>query len=797
MPTFPEGQNPTHDDRTTTESKLRLLAERIPVMTWMRGAGNPSSIWFNKAWLEFRGRTLEEERAERWTGGVHPDDLIRCVAAHERAFEGREQCRGEYRLQRHDGVYRCILDTAAPLFTEGGAFAGHMGSCVDITELWDTEAVLKANEERYRSLVAATTSVVWTTDAGGAFVAAQPAWEAYTGQTWVMHRGWGWTQAIHPDDREAVKALWTKAIKEGTSYESQGRVWNEASREHRYFVARGVPIFNEDGSVREWIGTITDVHERREAEQNRRDAEGRFRHLATKAPMGIVFADAGGSCVYVNERWCHLTELTADAAMGEGWLAAVHPDDRDRVSAGWKAAVKARREHILEFRFQTSTGKVIHVESTAVALNGQGADVTGYMCIVLDVTERKRAELQRGQLLEDERRARVEAERASHLKDEFLSTLSHELRSPLSAILGWTRLIRDGKLGPEEGARGLETIERNVQVQTQLIEDLLDMSRIVSGKLRVQMQRVDLLSVIEAAIGSALPAAEAKGIRIQKVLDTEGGLVMGDPGRLQQVFWNLFSNAIKFTPRGGKVQVTLQRVESYVEVQVTDTGQGIHADFLPHVFEQFCQADGSTTRKHGGLGLGLSIVRNLVELHAGAVHARSPGEGRGATFKVLLPLLAVHEEPESSERLPLRSPSAPRASTPPTLGGITVLVVDDEPDSRDVIKRLLEAFGAKVTTAPSAAVALQALQRDRPAVIVSDIGMPGEDGYAFIKKVRSLLPAEGGTTPAVALTAYARSEDRSRALLSGFQLHLSKPVEPMELITVVATVSARGMKIAN
>ncbi len=404
----------------------------------------------------------------------------------------------------------------------------------------------------------------------------------------------------------------------------------------------------------------------------------------------------------------------------------------------------------------------------------------------------KRSAAERDRLLEAERAARSQAERVSLQKDEFLATLSHELRTPLNAILGWAQILRRGKLDDKESVEeGLDVIERNARVQTQLIEDLLDMSRIVSGKIRLDVQRVDLQDVVKAAVASVRHSAEAKEIRLQVVLDPLAGPVRGDPNRLQQCFWNLLSNAIKFTPKGGKVQVGLERVNSHLEVCVTDTGQGIRPEFLPHVFERFRQADGSTTRKHGGLGLGLSIVKHLVELHGGAVRAKSAGEGQGSTFCVELPLMVVHPpEPE----VPREHPRAPAAASAerfdhPSLDGLTVLVVDDEADARTLIKRVLEECGARVLLAASAAEGFEILRRERPSMIVSDIGMPGEDGYDFIRRVRKLPAAEGGRTPAAALTAFARAEDRTRALRAGYQTHVAKPVEPTELSAVVASLA--------
>jgi PAS domain S-box-containing protein len=422
--------------------------------------------------------------------------------------------------------------------------------------------------------------------------------------------------------------------------------------------------------------------------------------------------------------------------------------------------------------------------------------ITGIFVHGIDITEEKAIMHEREELLLSERAARSEAERASRMKDEFLATLSHELRTPLNAILGWATLLRSGRLGADEMIAGIETIERNARAQTQIIEDLLDMSRIISGKVRLDVQRIDLQEVLREAIQTAEAAAQAKGIRLQHVLDPLAGPVTGDPSRLQQVFWNLLNNAIKFSERGGRVQVLLERVNSHIEISVIDTGRGITPEFLPHVFDRFQQADSTTTRRYGGLGLGLAIVKQLVELHGGTVRAKSAGEGKGATFVVHLPLTAIH--PENEDQPGRRHPSAGKAApilAPLSLDAIRVLAVDDEPDARALVKTLLESVNASVAVAASGPEALRQAGTEKFDVIVCDIGMPGMDGYSVIEEIREGSSANA-RTPAVALTAYARSEDRTKALRAGFQLHIAKPVEPSELITVVASLSGGPRRIS-
>jgi PAS domain S-box-containing protein len=433
-------------------------------------------------------------------------------------------------------------------------------------------------------------------------------------------------------------------------------------------------------------------------------------------------------------------------------------------------------------------GTIIDVSLTVSPIRDAKGKVIGASKVGRDITAEKRAREEHDQLLEATQKAKADAEVANRLKDEFLATLSHELRTPLNAILGWSRILSMGAMEPEDVKQGLAVIDRNARVQVQIIEDLLDISRIISGNMRLDVQRVNVAEVINAAVTSVTPAAEAKGVHIQKVLDPLAGPVSGDPARLQQVVWNLLNNAVKFTPKGGRVQVLLERVNSHVEVTVIDSGIGIRPEFLPHIFERFSQADSSTTRRHGGLGLGLAIVKQLIELHGGTVRAKSPGEGQGSTFAVELPITVVHQTPPEKAGPKEEEPSEYDCSERP-LSGIRVLVVDDEADARNVVRRVLAECGAEVALAESASEAVGLVESFRPDILVSDIGMPDEDGYDLIRQVRSRIAAKA--LPAVALTAFARSEDRRRALLAGFQTHVTKPVDPAELIAVVASLVER------
>ena len=428
------------------------------------------------------------------------------------------------------------------------------------------------------------------------------------------------------------------------------------------------------------------------------------------------------------------------------------------------------------------------IDDSGAPIRDRTGEVVGVVLVFRDVTERKRGEEERAELLRLEQAARAQAEAANRAKDEFLATVSHELRTPLTAILGWARLVRTMPLGAETAQRGLETIERNAKAQATLIDDLLDMSRIVTGRLPLDVRPVDLVSVIDAVLDTLRPAADAKGIDLRSGLDPTAGPVLGDAARLQQVVWNLLSNAIKFTPKAGWVEARLRRVDSNVVIEVEDSGRGIRPEFLPLVFDRFTQGGPRETASRGGLGLGLAIVRHLVELHGGTVHAESAGPQQGATFRVTLPLPPVVARAGVAADVPA---SAHQPVPLPDLAGVDVLVVEDQADAQELIRTILEACRATVRIADATGSALDAIARQQPDVIVSDIGLPGEDGYVLIRRVRALDPDRGGRIPAVALTAYASQDDTARALSVGFQAHVAKPVEPGELAAVVARLAGR------
>jgi PAS domain S-box-containing protein len=559
----------------------------------------------------------------------------------------------------------------------------------------------------------------------------------------------------------------------------------------------------------ELVATVNALLRQRRTEEALRQSESRFRLMADTAPVMIRIADATGLGTWYNRSWLEFVGGTMADELAGAWLDHVHPDDVERCREMDARHRETRTPFSIEYRLRRVDGEYRWLLDRCVPMwAGPDAGFSGCMSTAVDITDRRRSEAMlaesearfrqlagdRTRLLELERAVRRDAEEANRLKDEFLATLSHELRTPLNAIVGWTTLLQQTSVPETVLAEGIATIERNAKVQSRLIDDLLDVSRILSGKLRLDVQAVDLASIVESALRSVFPASAAKEIRVHRVLESGGETLMGDPARLQQVVWNLLSNAVKFTPRGGRVNVSLARSGSQLELVVEDNGQGIAPEFLPHVFDRFRQADASTTRSHTGLGLGLAIVRHLIEQHGGTVSAHSDGEGKGAAFSVRLPIMAAHQrdgKPTGATAAAGAQLAAKSADAALDLSDLRVLVVDDEPDSRDLLRRLLEQWHAAVQTGESVAAALSALARQPFDVVVSDIGMPGQDGYDLVRQLRA-LPGVTATTPIIALTAFARAEDRRRALRAGFQMHIAKPVDPAELLAAVATVSRRG-----
>lgn len=553
-----------------------------------------------------------------------------------------------------------------------------------------------------------------------------------------------------------------------------------------------VPQFNQQGKVEGFVALIRDITEQKQSENALKESEEKFRKLTEKVRVIPWEANVQtGNFTYIGPQTEEILGYPSqDWYKDNFWAEHIHPEDQEWAINYCLQASQTEENYEFEYRMLAADGRIVWLyDIVNVVRDEKGPkQLHGFM---IDITERKQSEQEREELLEREKAARAEAEAANRVKDEFLATLSHELRTPLNAILGWTQLLRSRKFDENTTARALETIDRNTRTLTQLIGDVLDVSRIIRGKLHLNLRSVELVPVVTTAIDTVRPAADTKNICIESEFDPSVGVVMVDINRLQQIVWNLLSNAVKFTPKGGKVEVKIKCIDCSVQIQVSDTGVGISPEFLPHVFERFRQADSSTTRSHGGLGLGLAIVRHLVELHGGTVVVTSPGLGKGSTFTVNLPTKAIINEDYIPEKKPVLTESHFVNEQLSILQGLQILVVDDEADARKLLTKILEQYGAQVTAVSSTQEAMTALLELNADILISDIGMPEEDGYKLIRKVRSLPSDKGGKIPAVALTAYARTEDRTQALLAGFQLHIPKPVNPEELAAVVANLAGR------
>ncbi|WP_457391753.1 hybrid sensor histidine kinase/response regulator [Roseateles sp. P5_E1] len=543
-----------------------------------------------------------------------------------------------------------------------------------------------------------------------------------------------------------------------------------------------------------------DLTQRRNHEEALKRSEERFRLLVEGvADYAIFMLDVNGRVSSWNEGAQRIKGYAAEEILGEHFSVFYPPEVR---ASGWPEYELQQAQEVGRF---VDTGWRLRKDGTSfwaqvsiTALRDETGQLIGYAKLTRDLTATMRIEAmeianrEHEEILDAERNARIAAQRATRIKDEFLATLSHELRTPLTAILGWTQVLLRAKPGDERVnvQRAIEVIDRNARAQVQLIDDLLDLNRIMTGKLRLDLQQLSMANVIQAAVETVAPSASAKGVELQSLLDTGPAMVNGDSGRLQQVAWNLLNNAIKFTPAGGRVQVLLQRVDSQVEFSVSDTGIGIPAAFLPQVFDRFTQQDGSTSRAHGGLGLGLAICKQLIELHGGNIRAESAGEGRGASFFVRLPLSALQAAGERDEDPASADARASENLALPKLDGVHIFVLDDEQDTRSLLCRILEDQGARVVAFASAQELLKAVQLSRPTVIVSDVGMPGVDGYQMIRTLRA-TETRNSRIPALALTAFARAEDRKRSLLAGFQAHLAKPFDVAELILLVANLAEK------
>jgi PAS domain S-box-containing protein len=647
----------------------------------------------------------------------------------------------------------------------------------EIAERKRTEEVLRGSEERLRLGLAAArmgtwdwnileNHISWSSNMEDLFGLAPGEFDGSYAQ---------FVARLHPEDRDRVLEAIDAAIATGANYEIEFRVVYPNGIT-RWALSLGTVFYNAIGQPIRMSGVDLDITDRQHTEEALRHSE-EFRKLVLESSRDCIkVLDLDARLLYMNAGgMCQLEIDDLTPYLNAEWLCFWQGEARQEAEAAL-AAAKAGEQGRFQGFCATAKGTPKWWDVVVVPMRNSAGQVVQLLSTSRDITDRKQAEIERDRILQLKQAALAESERVNRIKDEFLAVLSHELRSPLSPILGWTKLLQTGKLDETKSVAALATIERNAKAQTQLIDDLLDMAGVLRGKLSLNVTAVNLLSTIESAIETVQTAATAKSILIHPVLSNIGQ-VSGDAVRLQQIVWNLLSNAVKFTPKGGRIEVRLELADSQAQIVVTDTGKGISRDFLPYIFESFRQEDASVTRKHGGLGLGLAIVYQLVEAHGGTIKADSFGEGKGATFTVSLPLLNLKREKNRSDKL---------LEEEVDLTGIRVLAIDDEPDSLELLSVLIAQAGAEVMTVVSAPEFLVALESFDPDVLVSDIGMPEVDGYSLLKYVRSLPPQRGGLVPAIAVTAYAGEMNQQQALAAGFQRHISKPVEPNVLLGAIA-----------
>ena len=741
--------------------------------------------WVSPTFERILGWTPDFMTSRPWTEFVHPEDLGASVSEADSLFSGNESLRFENRYRHKDGSYRWLLWNAQPYPEEQVIY----GTAVDITDQVRVEndrkraeAALRETEEQSRNILESI---------GEAFFALDETWRF----TYVNQFAEKMLDRI-PGDLSG-KNLWEEySALIGSEFEP---IYWSAMRDRvpasltafypdhdRWYEVRSYPAAH---GITVYFKNVTDQIQA-EAVLRQTSAElerqlQKFNAYKSSVPDFIYTFDLSGRFIDINKPLLDLYQKSFAEVIGKNFFELDYPVDlAAKLQNQIQKVIQTRQPLKDETPYTSAFGTRAYEYIWVPVFDAEGA-VEMVAGLTRDITDRKQAEAEREKLLQQEQTAREAAETANRIKDEFLAVLSHELRSPLNPILGWSKLLQQNKLSPAKTASALASIERNALLQSQLIDDLLDISRILSGKLRLNRMSVELNMVISAALETVRLAAEAKSLQIQTTFSPGIGMVMGDSGRLQQVVWNLLSNAVKFTPQGGQISVRLTQTGTYAQIEVTDTGKGINPEFLPYVFEHFRQEDGAITRKFGGLGLGLAIARQIVELHGGRIWVESRGEGQGASFTVELPVLhTANPVEEVAGRAEARSDDLHLAS-------VRVLVVDDEPDSREFVAFLAEQAGAKVTALGSAIEALQLLSTTPFDILLCDIGMPDMDGYMLVRQVRALPLEQGGQIPAIALTAYAGDFNQKQALAAGFQRHLAKPVEPNELVKAIVTLLSR------
>jgi two-component system, chemotaxis family, CheB/CheR fusion protein len=726
-------------------------------------------VSWNPAAESIYGYRAEEMLGKSIYTLIPPDRAAELEAIIERLRGGQRVPRFETERVRKDGGRVSVSLTISPIRDSAGSVIGASAISRDVTLERQAARALNASEQRYRSLVAATSAVVWTTDPSGAFGGEQQSWQGFTGQTPEQYRGWGWLQALHADDRVRVRDAWRIAVFERSIFETGFRIFSAAHATHRHVAARAVPVLDESGQAREWIGTLSDVTAEREAVETLRVRADELRAVIDGSAAGIVEADATGRILRSNRRFAEMTRFAPEELVGMRLAELSHPDDRDKNSVFLEHVIQQRLPgYSGERRLMKKNGEVFFAQLSASILRDASGAATRLIGVLQDMTERKLAETELA-------RAKHAAEQASRAKDQFLAVLSHELRTPLTPVLAAVGKLEKTETLTPEGRDTLGMIQRNVELEARLIDDLLDLTRISRGRLSLRFEVADASSVMAQALEIVSNEVEEKSLRLEPLLE-EGCLVKADTARLQQVFWNLLKNAVKFTPTGGMIRVRCRHdLEGRVVTEVSDTGIGIDRKLLPHVFEAFEQGEG----QREGLGLGLAISRALVQLHGGALAAESAGTGRGATFRVALPATS---EPASAGR---RRPETPLE---PSRNGLSILLVEDHADSALLMRELLELSGHEVVQAASLAEARAAAEGRVFDLLLSDLGLPDGSGLELVRALRE----SGSARHAIALSGYGMEDDVRRSREAGFEEHLVKPVNPRDLDETIRRITKKA-----
>jgi PAS domain S-box-containing protein len=786
-------------------NRLRQILEQLPIGVYIAEAPSGRPIFCNhEAESLLRHPLLESDdyRGYAQYGALREDGSPYRAEDYpfSRTLIYGEAVKGEeMRYRRGDGTETILSVDSAPISDSKGRRMLAVATFIDIAERRHAEEALRESEERFaKAFLASPDGIVIIRVSDGVILEVNDSWRSLFGYARDEVVGKSWTQFdFLVDDDERRRA---GAILEEQGY---GRDFEMAVK-RRSGEVRLVTLWAELLQLRGedcLLVIVRDITDRKRAEEALRKSEEQARRqlayveaIYATAPVGLCFVDTDLRYLGINERLAEINRRPVKDHIGRT-VREVSPDAADTLEPVFRRVIETGEPALnLEQSVATDAqpGVVRHFIASFYPIMNGGGLTLGVNVVVMEITERKKIEEELERLLREEKAAREEAEAANRMKDEFLATVSHELRTPLTSILGWARLLTGGGLTTPQARHALDVIAESAQSQTQLIEDILDTSRIITGRFKLDAQPVEIEHVFHAAVDVIRPSAEAKGVVLSEVVEAPDGVVLGDDNRLRQAVWNLLSNAVKFTSMGGRVEARLGRAEGQIEITVKDTGIGIEPKFLPHVFDRFRQANSTSTRKYGGLGIGLAIVRHSVEIHGGSVSASSLGKSQGATFRIRLPLLSASR---------LERPERPRVEAAPTmrerkilensgrLDGVRVLLVEDNLDTLDMLKFIFDESGAEVITATSVDEALEALERFSPDALVSDIAMPDRDGYDLIREVRSLDPERGGKIPAVAVSAYTKAEDRARVLAAGFQMHIAKPIVPGELIAVVASLT--------